>query len=49
MERLHGDIGTLNKLSFAVNRRVDVDRWAAQGQSLFDLRSGDFKGAGHAS
>ena len=46
MDRLHRATGTLNKLSFAVNRRVDVDRWAAQGESLFDLRSGDFKGRG---
>lgn len=45
-ERLTSATGTLGKLSFIVNRRVDVGGWAAQGETLFDLRGGEFKGRG---
>lgn len=30
--------GVLSKLHFAVNRYVDLDRWAKTGEDLFDLR-----------
>jgi energy-coupling factor transporter ATP-binding protein EcfA2 len=47
MERLIEAQGALRKLSFAVSRRADVKRWAAQGEDLFDLRrQGPFKGRG---
>lgn len=47
MERLAGAAGTLTKLSFSVSRHADVHRWAAEGESLFDLRrQGPFKGIG---
>ncbi len=32
----------LQKLSFTVQRSVDVDAWAAQGDHLFDLRKRPF-------
>ena len=39
--------GELSKLSFSVRRSVDVDSWAARGESLLDLRKlGPFKGKG---
>ena len=39
--------GTLSKLSFAVTRVADVEKWAKRGEDeLFDLRSGPFKGIG---
>jgi len=45
--RLAASSGTLNKLSFAVVRTVDVARWASQGERLLDLRRvGPFKGKG---
>lgn len=43
-ERLAGAAGTVGKLSFSVSRNVNVEGWAAQGELLFDLRGGDFKG-----
>jgi hypothetical protein len=36
----------LAKLSFTVNRVVDVDSWAAQGEDLFDLRKPPLSGRG---
>ncbi len=36
----------LVKLSFVVNRVVDVDRWAAAGEALFDLRKPPLSGRG---
>ncbi len=45
-ERLSAASGTVAKLSFSVNRNVEIDSWAAQGEQLFDLRGGDFKGRG---
>jgi hypothetical protein len=39
--------GALGKLAFTVRRRVDVERWAAAGEELLDLRTaGPFKGHG---
>lgn len=39
--------GSLSKLSFSVRRVVDLERWAAKGESLLDLRTnGPFKGRG---
>ncbi len=38
---------TLQKLSFSVGREADIERWAADGESLLDLRQrGPFKGRG---
>lgn len=47
MKRLQAAGGTFAKLSFEVARVVDVSRWAKYGEdSLFDLRSGPFRGIG---
>jgi hypothetical protein len=47
MDRLTGAEGTLNKLSFSVTRHADIQRWAKEGEGLFDLRrQGPFKGVG---
>lgn len=47
MQRLNNARGTLRKLSFSVSRHVDIKRWAAAGEDLFDLRrQGPFKGRG---
>lgn len=46
-ERLDAAGGTLGKLSFSVRRSVDVERWAAAGEKLLDLRyTGKFQGRG---
>lgn len=47
MERLAQGSGTLQKLSFSVSRRANVQRWAQEGEGLFDKRRvGPFKGVG---
>lgn len=47
MERLASASGTLRKLSFSVSRKADVERWAKEGEGLFDKRRiGPFKGVG---
>ncbi|GAA3718505.1 AAA family ATPase [Sphingomonas cynarae] len=47
MDRLASASGTLNKLSFSVMRSADIDRWAREGEGLFDKRrTGPFKGVG---
>lgn len=47
MDRLAKASGTLRKLSFSVSRHADVDRWAMEGEGLFDKRrTGPFKGVG---
>ena len=47
MDRLSAASGTLQKLSFSVSRKADVDRWATEGEALFDKRRlGPFKGVG---
>ncbi len=47
MERLSKASGTLQKLSFSVSRHADVERWAQEGEALFDKRRlGPFKGRG---
>jgi ABC-type lipoprotein export system ATPase subunit len=47
MTRLSKAKGTLKKLSFSVTREADVDRWAAAGEELLDLRHrGPFRGRG---
>ena len=38
VSRLKETTGTLQKLSFTVNRKVDLKSWAEKGQSLVDLR-----------
>lgn len=44
---IDGAAGSLSKLSFSVRRIVDLERWAATGESLLDLRTnGPFKGRG---
>lgn len=45
-EMLEAELGTLSKLSFSVRRLVDVEAWASQGESLLDLRTGEFRGRG---
>lgn len=46
-ERIATVGGTLGKLSFTVERRVNVRMWAEEGESLLDLRgAGKFRGAG---
>lgn len=47
MDRLANAPGTLRKLSFSVSRHADIDRWAQEGEALFDKRRiGPFKGVG---
>lgn len=46
-KRLQGASGALGKLTFSINRFVDLERWAAVGETLIDARAaGDFKGKG---
>jgi hypothetical protein len=48
MDRLAHAGGTLKKLSFSVNREVDLDAWAEAGEELFDLRQkSPFRGKGN--
>lgn len=45
--RIAQSAGSLSKLSFSVRRFVDLERWAAAGEALLDLRTtGPFKGRG---
>lgn len=45
--RIDGAAGSLSNLSFSVRRIVDLERWAATGENLLDLRTnGPFKGRG---
>ncbi|MGX5695448.1 TrlF family AAA-like ATPase [Agromyces soli] len=47
VEILSAEKDTLGKLTFIVRRVVDVDRWAARGEDLMDLRTGTaFRGRG---
>lgn len=43
---LEAELGTLGKLSFSVRRLVDVEAWASRGETLLDLRTGEFRGHG---
>ena len=44
-ERLQNEEGTLSKLTFSINRIVDLDAWALAGENLIDKsRSGEFRG-----
>ena len=46
-KRLEGATGALGKLTFSINRIVDIKRWANVGEMLIDARAaGDFKGKG---
>ena len=46
-QRLDAQEGTLKKLTFSVNRTVDMDDWGEAGERLFDRsRAGAFKGVG---
>jgi len=46
-ERLAGEPGALQKLSFSVRRKIDLARWVSRGEELLDLRkSGAFQGRG---
>ncbi|AVL98191.1 AAA family ATPase [Microbacterium sp. str. 'China'] len=45
-EMLDSELGTLGKLNFSVRRVVDVEAWATRGESLMDLRTGEFRGRG---
>lgn len=46
-DRLENHKGTLNKLTFFVQRKVDIDDWAEAGERLIDKsRAGSFKGVG---
>jgi len=45
--RLQAEEGALGKLSFAVRRTVDLEKWATEGEGLLDLRTaGPFRGHG---
>lgn len=45
--RLSGSGGSLGQLGFSVRRQVDIEKWAAEGEELLDLRrNGPFKGRG---
>jgi hypothetical protein len=46
MDRLAGGTGTMKRLSFSVSRHADIAAWAREGEALFDLRTGPFKGRG---
>ena len=47
MEGIKDDEGTLGKLTFHVQRFVDIDEWVKSGENLLDLRKGTtFKGKG---
>jgi len=46
MVKLDGATGTLNKMSFTVQRVANAEQWAKQGENLLDLRKGPFKGTG---
>lgn len=44
---LSESVGPLGQLGFAVRRKVDIARWASDGEQLLDLRkTGPFKGRG---
>ena len=46
-ERLNSQDGTLSKLTFSVNRVVDIEQWAEYGERLIDKsRVGPFRGIG---
>jgi ABC-type lipoprotein export system ATPase subunit len=46
-ERIDQSAGSLSKLSFSVQRLVDLDQWALAGEALLDLRTnGPFRGHG---
>ncbi|SDK54985.1 AAA domain-containing protein, putative AbiEii toxin, Type IV TA system [Nocardioides sp. YR527] len=45
-DMLGAEAGTLGKLTFSVRRVVDIEAWAARGESLLDLRTGVFRGRG---
>lgn len=47
MTKLSNANGTLNKMAFSIKRTVDLDKWANDGEQLFDLREkSNFKGKG---
>ncbi|WP_276366153.1 TrlF family AAA-like ATPase [Chryseolinea sp. H1M3-3] len=47
MENLQEEDGALGKLTFNVQRKADLDSWAAAGEALLDLRKGTiFRGKG---
>lgn len=47
MTKLLGSTGTLNKMSFSIKRSINLDRWAEEGERLFDLRvDSAFRGRG---
>lgn len=46
-KHLSGSSGSMRQLGFSVKRKVDIERWAAEGEELLDLRrNGPFKGRG---
>jgi ABC-type lipoprotein export system ATPase subunit len=46
-QSLQSQTGTLNKLSFHVQRTADIVQWAEEGEELLDLRKvGEFRGKG---
>lgn len=45
-DMLGAEQGTLGMLTFSVRRDVDVETWARQGETLLDLRMGEFRGRG---
>lgn len=50
MSLITGKGGTLGKLAFNVDRKVDIDAWAARGEALLDRRmQSGFRGVGTLS
>jgi len=46
-QRLKSETDTLGKLAFSVKRNVDIESWAAEGESYLDVRkSGELRGKG---
>lgn len=46
-DKLDAATGTLNRLSFSIDRIADLERWAEEGEQLLDLRrQGPFRGRG---
>ena len=47
MTKLSEANGTLNKMAFSIKRTINLDKWAIDGEQLFDLREkSNFKGKG---
>lgn len=45
-QRIQADTGSMARLGFSVRRTVNLEKWAAIGEGLLDLRTGPFRGRG---